>query len=328
MRRLGTYILAVLLSAPLFAGGIIPSGKAYMKQLQPRDSILIADQIEYGFELDSVEVGTQFAMEDFSAISNDTLTVLRNWQIDTLGRRKKEVKHVRLRGSVTLVPFEEGTYKLPDIAVQRTSGDEVDTLLFEGLEMEVKTIPIDTATFEIHDIKGQIRYPLTPEEVLPYVAGLWALAILVAAIVCVVKLRKRLAEGEVKSSDPAYIVALRRLEHFRGDKFWAPEKQKIMYSGITEALRTYIEDRFGINAEEMTTAEIFAALKGSQDITPELYDEIKDLFETADFVKFAKLTVTDEQNAKAIPAAVRFVTSTFQTVEEEEPQSGEEAAED
>jgi len=101
-----------------------------------------------------------------------------------------------------------------------------------------------------------------------------------------------------------------------------------MYSGITETLRTYIEDRFAINAEEMTTAEIFAALKGSQEITPELYDEIKELFETSDFVKFAKLTVSDEQNAKAIPAAVRFVTSTFQTEEEEEPQSGGEAAKD
>lgn len=327
MKRLGSYFLALLCCVQLSAGGIVPAGKAYMKQLQPRDSVLVADQIEYGFELDSVAVGTQLALEDYSELSNDTLTVVRNWQIDTLGRHKKEVKHVRLRGSVVLAPFEEGIYQLPPIAIQRTDGDEVDTLLFEGLELEVKTIPIDTAAFEIHDIKGQIRYPLTIGEVVPYVAAFWLLALAVAAIVCLTVMRRRIGEEQAKSADPAYIVALRRLEHFRSDKYWAPDKQKIMYSGITETLRTYIEDRFGINAEEMTTAEIFTALKGSQDITPELYDEIKELFETSDFVKFAKLTVTDEQNAKAIPAAVRFVTSTFQA-EEEEEQDGEEAAKD
>ena len=36
----------------------------------------------------------------------------------------------------------------------------------------------------------------------------------------------------------------------------------------------------------------------------------------SDLVKFAKLTVTDDENAKAVPAAVRFVTSTWKAEEE------------
>ena len=36
----------------------------------------------------------------------------------------------------------------------------------------------------------------------------------------------------------------------------------------------------------------------------------------SDLVKFAKLTVTDDENAKAVPAAVRFVTSTWKSEEE------------
>jgi len=63
----------------------------------------------------------------------------------------------------------------------------------------------------------------------------------------------------------------------------------------------------------MTTAEIFDALKGNATLTPELYTDAKDLFELADFVKFAKHTVSNEENARALPTAVRFVTSTYQT---------------
>ena len=69
--------------------------------------------------------------------------------------------------------------------------------------------------------------------------------------------------------------------------------------------------RYGIDALEQTTDEIFADLKG-KDWSPELFLEMKDLFELSDYVKFAKHVATQEENAAAIPAAVRFVTETWQ----------------
>ena len=104
-----------------------------------------------------------------------------------------------------------------------------------------------------------------------------------------------------------------------------------MYSGITDTLRTYIESRFGVNAEEMTTAEIFDSLRAATDLTPDLYAEVKELFELSDLVKFAKHTASDEDNARAIPTAVRFVTTTYQTQMDAEAarasqDAGEEAA--
>ena len=85
----------------------------------------------------------------------------------------------------------------------------------------------------------------------------------------------------------------------------------------------YIADRYGIGAMEMTTAEIFADMK-STDVPRELQDELRELFERADFVKFAKFTASDEDNAGALPLAVRFVTSTYQTeVQEENKEGGE-----
>ena len=317
-------ILTLILAAVLET---VPAGPAWIKQLQPRDSILIADQIEYGFQLDSVPEGTSILLFDYREHATDSLLLLRNWQLDTTARlrvrqpgSKERVRRYNLRGSVVIAPFEEGIYRLPDIRVLR----DKDTLVFEGLDLDVKTMPVDTATYQLHDIKGQMRYPLTAKEVVPWVMLLWLVAGLVALTVCLVIIRRRRADGTPVSRDPAYIVALRELDKWRGEKFWAADKQKAYYSGITDALKFYIADRFGVDAPEMTTAELFDALKGEKDLPADLREDLRGVFECADFVKFAKHVASDEDNARALPTAVRFVTSTYQTVLEEEQKNPDE----
>lgn len=329
-------VLAIILALVM---DVIPGGDAVLQQLQKRDSILIADQLRYSVTLTGLEEGTGIALPDLREASNDTLTVIGGWQLDTLvkGRKihsrnaKAAAKLLRkpfdISAGIVLAPFEEGTYHLPDIPVVRKSGDRCDTLIFKGLEMEVKTMPVDTATFEIHDIKGQIEYPVTFREVLPWVgAGLLIIALILLGVWLIDRANKRKAEA-LKPKDPAYIVALRELDKYRSDKFWVPEKQKTFYSGITDALKFYMDDRFKVDAPEMTTAELFDALKGDKDITPEMFSDLKELFERADFVKFAKHVASDEENAGALPLAVRFVTTTYQADIEKET-SGQEAAED
>jgi len=330
--KLLSIILAVLLD-------VIPGGDAVLQQLQKRDSILIADQIKYSVTITGADKETGIALPDIAGASNDTLTILGGWQLDTIVRGR--VMHPRntkararllqkpfdLQASVLLVPFEEGTYDLPDIPVIRVKEEQVDTLIFKGLSMDVKTMPVDTATFEIHDIKGQIQYPVTFKEVLPWaIGGLALIALILLVFKLIDNAAKRRAEA-LKPKDPAYIVALRELEKYRSNHYWAPEKQKSFYSGITDALKFYMEDRFGVDAPEMTTAELFDALKGDKDITPEMFVRLKELFERADFVKFAKHVADEEENAGALPLAVSFVTSTYQADIEKEA-GGQEAAED
>ena len=330
--KLLTIILALMLD-------VVPGGDAVLHQLQKRDSILIADQLRYSVTLKDLEKGTGIALPDLQGASNDTLTVVSGWQLDTLVRgRKIQSRNAKaaekalrrpfdLNASIVLAPFEEGTYVLPDIPVVRNIDGNCDTLVFKGLEMEVKTMPVDTATFVIHDIKGQIEYPVTFKEVLPWVlGGIAVIALILLAFKLIDRANKRKAEA-LKPKDPAYIVALRELDKYRSDKYWAPERQKAFYSGITDALKFYMDDRFGVDAPEMTTAELFDALKSDKDITPEMYSELKELFERADFVKFAKHVASDEENAGALPLAVRFVTTTYQADIEKET-GGQEAADD
>ncbi len=318
-------ILAFILA---FVLNVIPAGSAYVRQVTPRDSILIADRLEYGVELSGVEAipqdgGFTLGFPDVKPAFNDTLVLVRDWQVDTvsLSRKKSAV-----RASVQIAPFEPGRYHLPELMVQIQSAERTDTLLFDAPEeFEVKLMPVDTATFVINDIKPQINYPLTAEEILvPVAIGLGGGALIVLAILFILsRIRKRQGKTEVPR-DPAHIVALRELDRYRSDKFWAPDKQKAFYSGITDTLKVYIDERFAVDAPEMTTAELFAAIKDNKDIPGGLYSDLKSLFETADFVKFAKATADDATNAAALPLAIRFVTTTYQS--QVEAESGVEAA--
>ena len=312
-------------------GKMVQMGQSLLQPLQERDSVLIADQLFYGFELKQVEEGTQFAFAQVGDTLMTNIRVVKPWQMDTVKvskPKKGQPRLLDLKGGLTVTSFDEGIYYLPPIAVQRLSKDGVlDTLVFDPQTVEIKTMPVDTATFQPHDIKGVIRYPVTFAEVAPWVAGGLLLIGLIALIVWLIVRYRRSHNPEFIRKDPAHIVALRKLDQYRGNKMWAPEKQKVFYSGITDTLREYIADRYGICAMEMTTAEIFADMKNT-DVPQELREEMRQLFELADFVKFAKFTASDDDNAKALPTAVRFVTSTYQSDIEDTDGGSDKVAED
>lgn len=333
MRKLSfDHITAILVALSLSlvshaeGGKIIQTKGAFLQQLQERDSILIADQVLYGFDLTGVEEGTQFA---FPAV-NDTLMygidIVSSWKMDTVKvvkGRKGAPDILDLRGGITITSFDEGKYYLPPLAVQRLSKNGVlDTLVFDPQVLEIKTMPVDTATFKVHDIKKQIKYPVTFKEVIPWVGlGLGIAGLIALGLWLLVKYAGKRSEA-IEKREPAHIVALRKLDRFRGNTMWIPEKQKAFYSGITDTLREYIGRRYDFGAMEMTTAEIMQQLKDVE-ADQELKDGLKELFERADFVKFAKFIASDEDNAAALPMAVRFVTSTYQSeIEDEQTKEG------
>ena len=308
--------LAVQDTVKVPSGMSIPMNGVFLQPLQERDSVLIADQLLYGFELKQVEEGTRFSLPEWKNDERGGVQAVSPWIVDTVrikNQKKGMPRLLDIRSSLLITSFDEGVYDLPQNMVGRLSNDGViDTLVFDPMRLEVKTMPVDTATFVPHDIKGQIRYPVTVAEVIPWVVAFWIVSIIVIVISCLVIMHKRKGDPAYVRKDPAHIVALRELDKYRGSKMWVPEKQKVFYSGVTDALREYISSRYGVSAMEMTTAEIFADMKSS-DVPKELLSEIQELFERADFVKFAKYVASDEDNASVLPLAVRFVTETYQT---------------
>ena len=293
----------------------------FLEPLQKRDSVLVGDQLRYGFVLENVAEGTPLALPELTVEKDSPLEILGGWQLDSTrvsGRRESPARY-DIRASLLLTAFWGGTYELPELPVLVGT----DTLVFRpDAPLEVTEPPVDMETFQPNDIKGQVQFPYTFKEIFPWVAGGLLLAAGIGFLVWWLLQRRRKQE-EALAAEPAHIRALRKLDKYRNDKFWKPDQQKAFYSGVTEALREYIAARYGVGAMEMTTAEIFDGLKGS-DVPAELYQEMKDLFERADFVKFAKFTASDQENAQVLPQAVRFVTATYQSELEEESKKKEE----
>lgn len=279
MKHFSRYILVTILllaSVSLWAMGRKEEPKkehtAFLESLQERDSLLIADQLRYGARIYGLEENTRLTPSwEGNVYLSDSLTVVKDWHIDTLNFYENEQGPSRsdLELSLVLTSFEEASYSLPGIVVERWFQDGVvDSLVFEGEEIEYFTMPVDTATFQVHPLKAQIEYPITFVELVPY---LGASLLLIALIVLVVFLvRRYLARRDeaILNREPAHIVALRKLDKYRGDKFWTEDKQKQFYSGVTDALREYIAARYGVSAMEMTTRELFVALRDAEmDVT-------------------------------------------------------------
>ena len=78
---------------------------------------------------------------------------------------------------------------------------------------------------------------------------------------------------------------------------------------ITETLRRYMVDRFGINAMEMTSDEILALIKQTTE-AQSVYDNLRQILSLADFVKFAKMNPLPDENDLSLMNAYLFVNQT------------------
>ncbi|MDD2594938.1 MAG: hypothetical protein PHD11_03875 [Bacteroidales bacterium] len=274
-----------------------------------KDTILIGDQVTWSMNLDLKEGQECYFEQPEDPVAQGVETIER-LTMDTLSLKKGKLD---IEGRMVLTAFDSGSYFLPPVLAMVSNSDgSVDTMFFDGPVLEVTTVPIDTATFKPFDIKGQIKYPVTFRELMPWIGLVLLLAAIVYAICRFVKYRKenRTFFGKPIVKDPPHIVALRSLEKIRGQKLWQNNRQKQFYTAVTDTLRQYISDRYHVSAMEQTSNEIFDSLK-DKGIEARLFDSLKQLFTTADYVKFAKHNASTEENEEAIPTAVRFVNATF-----------------
>lgn len=285
-----------------------------------RDTILIGDHVVWSIPLQVKEGEDATFVQPEDPVAPGVETIIP-FHVDTLSAKRGRID---LEGRMTLTSFDSGSFFMPPFIVMVDRDGDVDTVFYDGPVLEVNTIPVDTATFQPYDIKGQKTYPVTFGEVFPWVLLAIALGFAVWAAVRFIRNRRNNRDffGRLKVSDPPHIVALRDLEKIRGQKLWQNNKQKQFYSAVTDVLRRYMAGRYDFPAMEQTSAEIFENLK-DKDIDGDMMESIKQLFSTSDFVKFAKHTATDTECEEVIPTAVRFVNATFEQQLDEEKKEGE-----
>ncbi len=107
------------------------------------------------------------------------------------------------------------------------------------------------------------------------------------------------------------------IERIKSERNWTSEDSKEYYTQLTDTLRTYIKERFGFNATEMTSSEIIERLLQEQD--EQALAELRQLFTTADLVKFAKWTTLTGENDANLVSAIEFINQTKVEVDPNQP---------
>ena len=220
------------------------------------------------------------------------------------GGRKKYIQEY------LITSFDSTRYEIPPFEVVV----DKDTFASNRLILDVYSVEIDTAN--INNIAGPaevVDVQLTWEEVrdaiyLAIILILVAVA-LVMTTISLIKNKPIIRIVKVKPKLPSHVIAINRIDEIRNNESLSAEgNEKEYYTQLTDVLREYMHDRFGIDAQEMTTSEIIDELLKIKD--KESIKELKEILEVADLVKFAKMKPDERENRLNMTNAIDFVNET------------------
>lgn len=308
MRRL-IFALSLLLTLSL-------SGRADVVVESSLDSttILIGQQVSLRTKVTAPK-GTRVV---FPKYANGYLTE----GVEVLERSKVDTSEIDggqrwvLSRDYLLTSFDSALYRLP--AMEITAGGKTfrskNTLGLKVNSVEVDTLHPD----DLRDPYGPVDIPFQWSG--SFIASSLLLWVFLAAfVICLCRLMKReplKRRVSVAPPPPAHQVALSAIAQFKGRTADTEEDLKHYYDELTEVLRTYIKERFGIDAMEMTTMQLVEAITQTGDQTA-LYD-LREILETADLVKFARMHTTEVDNDRSLLHAMEYVQQTKPT--EAQPQ--------
>ena len=220
-----------------------------------------------------------------------------------------EGKRVELIQKYTITAWDSALYYLPPFKVNVDNKvDSSNSLALKVYTMDVDTLHLD----KFYPPRGVMEPPFdwNDWDNLLYSAFAIVLMVIIAfflfdfarrgkPIVRIIRRKKKL---------PPHQVAIEEIERIKADKKWAEEDSKEYYTLLTDALRNYIRERYGFNAMEMTSSEIIEHLLNEGN--PECLNELREIFITADLVKFAKHSTLINENDANLVAAIEYINQT------------------
>ena len=249
----------------------------------------------------------------------DGIEVLYNNKIDTAFL---DNNRMQLRQSFMVTSFDSALYYIPPFKVI----DGADTVLSNSLALKVATYPIETPEdIEIFDVKEVWKPPFVLSDYIWWLIApilLFLVGFLIWLAMWYLRKHKKEQIGIAPEMlIPAHERALKALDEIKQEKIWHQGRVKEYYTRLTDVLRIYLDNRYGIDAMEMTSSEIIENVRSLEEARP-IYDRFKELLVTADFVKFAKYTPLPDENESLLHTAYSFVETTKEIEVKNEDDAG------
>lgn len=246
------------------------------------------------------------ALTDRSQLTQG-VEVVKVCPVDT--QMLNEGKRMQLTQRYIITSFDSARYYLPPMEIM------VDTAHFKSkpLALIVYSVPVDTTQvdqfFGVKDIEDA---PFSWEDWSGVVYGsLLLILFLLLTFAMLVWLKQgnpilRIVRHKAKL--PPHQVAMNEIQRIKDERTWASEDSKEYYTQLTDTLRNYIQERYGFRAMDMTSSEIIERLMQENDDTA--IQELRQLFQTADLVKFAKFSTLVNENDANLVTAVNYINQT------------------
>jgi hypothetical protein len=233
------------------------------------------------------------------------------------GVKGKENGFVERQVVYTLTSFDDTLYYLPPFVVK------VDGKPYKSKSLALKVIGIEVDTMHVEKFFGPKDVQDNPFQWSDWSLLFWLSVLMLVLLGVCYYLYIRLRSGKpiitririVKRLLP-HQKAMKEIELIKADKMQNSENPKEYYTRLTETLRKYIEDRYGFNAMEMTSSEIIERLERAMaddaKTAETMKQELRQLFTTADLVKFAKYSTMINENDANLVSAIDFINQTKQ----------------
>jgi len=226
-----------------------------------------------------------------------------------------------------LTALKSGVWKLPARTLKLKQDGQEISLTVPSILYEAQPLPEGTMP-KIDDLED----PVSPVSLLRSKFRWWIGLVGLAAVAMIAFFLwyyRTAARKPVPAAPmlPPWETALRRLEELRRRNWPILGKVELYYVDLSAILRYYIQDRFGINAPDMTTQECVEAMR-SAGLDSTGIQKLEDLLRHFDRVKFAGLVPGVPEMEARLEAAAEFVRQTIPDQQTEPAAPGKPEKED
>lgn len=315
--RLKGYILIAL--SFISSLSVVRSQDIVVKAAFDTSGIYLGDQVNYTVTVDQPS-DIRLNIATYSDTLFKNIEILSGPECDTL---KLDNNRLRIVNRYLVTSFDSGFYEVPPTYAELLTETGLKRFYSDYSPLKVMRVnitPADT-TAQIFDIIDPYKAPVTFGEILPWIL-LAALAVaLVWVIIRLMRKFKKVKPGyePVKVKEPAHVIAFRDLEKLKEQKLWQKGEVKLYYSRLTEIIRQYLENRYGVYSLELTTSETLDELLKKGFKKDDTYIKLRNILTGSDLVKFAKYKPDPSENELHFENAWEFVDITKQMEEVNEP---------
>ncbi|MDM8160246.1 hypothetical protein QUH73_10510 [Labilibaculum sp. K2S] len=250
-------------------------------------------RVEFPVFIDSIGSGVEIikqSPQDTTSLENGNIKVNKNFLITS---------------------FNDGVHKMNPFEFKIHDENLMNIIRTDTMLLGVKTFDIDTSKANF-DIIMPIHTPIAFAEIAPWVFGGLIVAALIVLLLLYLRKRKKNQPLFVKAkpTEPAHIIALRKLDEIKKQKLWETGKVKQFHSDLTDTIRYYLDERFQLSTQESTTDEILKAVNAVE-VNSDWHAKLKDILERADLAKFAKFTPLQDENELSLKFAYKIIETTI-----------------